>query len=119
MHVAYGSFVAAASAVRLYVSYAGANKQSSKAKRAEELDVDDFLNGGFMAVDADRDQDSDIADSSDDEPDTAALASDDEQDAYDATSAAADGASSSDGADTLPVLQPWQQQSSSSSLCTA
>lgn len=110
--------MAVATAVRLYVSYAGANKQSTKAKRAEELDVDDFLNGGFMAVDADREEDSDIGDSSDDEPGTAALASDDEQDAYDATSAAADGAFSSDGADTPAVLQNMSATTSSSSLCT-
>ncbi|KAL3162814.1 hypothetical protein ABBQ32_009271 [Trebouxia sp. C0010 RCD-2024] len=94
----------------LGASKPGANKQSSKAKRAEELDVDDFLNGGFMAVDADRDQDSDIADSSDDEPDTAALASDDEQDAYDATSAAADGASSSDESDGVDPVQAQNKQ---------
>ena len=96
---------ASADTIILYVSYAGASKQSTKAKRAEELDVDDFLNGGFMAVDADRDQDSDVIDSSDDEADPPALASDDEQDAYDATSAAADGASSSDGTDWLAVPQ--------------
>lgn len=58
-----------------------------------------------MAVDANKDQDSDAIDSSDDEAGAAALASDDEQDAYDATSAAADDASSSDGTPRPAVLQ--------------
>lgn len=58
-----------------------------------------------MAVDADREQDSDIADSSDDEAGAAALGSDDEQGAYDATSAAADHASDSDGVHRLALMQ--------------
>lgn len=108
VHIAEGSFMyaSAAAVIRsLHGSYAGANTQSTKAKRAEDLDVDDFLNGGYMAVDADKDQDSDAIDSSDDEAGAAALASDDEQDAYDATSAAADDASSSDGTPRPAVLQ--------------
>lgn len=88
----------------------GANKQSTKAKRAEDLDVDDFLNGGYMAVDANKDQDSDAIDSSDDEAGAAALASDDEQDAYDATSAAADDASSSDESDGSEPVQAQNKQ---------
>lgn len=67
--------------------------------------MDDFLNGGFMAVDADQEQESDIADSSDDEAGAAAVDSDDEQGAYDATTAAADDASDSDGAHRLALLQ--------------
>ena len=88
-----------------YTLYAGAGKQPTQTKRAEELDVDEFLNGGFMAVDSDREQDSDIADSSEDEAGAAALDSDDEQDAYDATSAAADDASDSDGVHRVAWLQ--------------
>ena len=76
----------------------GAGKQTAQAKRAEELDVDDFLNGGFLAVDDDKDQLSDLAESSDEEEaGAAAVESDEEQDAYNATNAAADEASDSDG----------------------
>ena len=65
-----------------------------------------------MAVDADREQDSDITDSSDDEAGTAALDSDDEQGAYDGTTAAADDASDSDGAHRLSLLQLQLHQAS-------
>ena len=63
------------------------------------------MNGGFMAVDADREQGSDIADSSEDEAGAAALGSDDEQGAYDVITAAADDASDSDGVHKLALLQ--------------
>ena len=101
---------AAATILSSWPSYAGAAKLSNKAKRAEELDVDDFLNGGFMAVDADKEQDSDVADSSNDEAGAAAADSDDEQDTYDATSAAANDASDSDGARRLAWYRSHQQQ---------
>lgn len=50
-----------------------------------------------MAVDADKDQLSDLAESSDEEAGAAAVGSDEEQDAFDAINAAADEASDSDG----------------------
>ena len=61
-----------------------------------------------MAVDAVKEQDSDIADSSDDEAGATALDSDDEQGAYDPTTAAADDASDSDGAHRVALLQLQQ-----------
>ena len=78
-------------------------EKAKPAKRAPaELNVDDFLNGGFMSVDAQQDQLSDSGNSEGEAGDDAAtMDSDAEQDAHDMTSAAADSdansASESDG----------------------
>ena len=76
-------------------------EKAKPAKRAPaELNVDDFLNGGFMSVDAQQDQLSDSGDSEGEAGDDAAtMDSDAEQDAHDMTSAAADAnsVSESDG----------------------
>ncbi len=61
------------------------------------LNVDDFLNGGFMSVDAQQDHLSDSGDSEGEAGDDAAtLDSDAEQDSHDMTSAAADAGSASE-----------------------
>lgn len=85
-------------------SVAAQRKKSEKAKPAKrapaELNVDDFLNGGFMSVDAQQDQLSDSGDSEGEAGDDAAtMDSDAEQDAHDMTSAAADANSASESDD--------------------
>ena len=77
--------------------HAGASKQTKKAKRTEDLDLDDFLNGGFMAVDADKEQLSDSGETTDEDDTHPLVEGDEEQDAFEATNAAADEASDSDG----------------------
>lgn len=74
----------------------GTDKAKPAKKATEELNVDDFLNGGFMSVASQQDQLSDSADSEEDDAHAADMGGDAEQDAHGLTSAAADEASESD-----------------------
>jgi len=84
-----------------------ADKAKPAKRAAKEIDVDDFLNGGFMSMDAQQDQLSDSGAESEDEgvdADAAGMDSDVEQDAHDLTSAAADAGSDSESDGALQRL---------------
>ena len=86
-------------ALNMPLSTVHADKAKPAKQPAKNVNVDDFLNGGFMSMDAHQDQLSDSAAESEDdavEADAAALLSDAEEDAHDMTSAAADAQSESD-----------------------
>lgn len=85
-----------------------ADKAKPTKPAPEELDVDDFLNGGFMSMDAQEDRLSGSGESEDEagSADAGSMDSDAEQDAHDMTNATADvGSESESGMSCTPEAQ--------------